>query len=479
MSLELDDIKEPEKSNTDIETSPQEVVDSSRRNLLKLGVAGAGAAIAGAGGVFISKKLDGTPMEDIVPSGDITSDFKQMDQRNLILTFAQSPALQQQFPERQVLFNKVLKEEDPNHPDFDFTEDYRGMRGKPTRDEPGYTQLDKALQSSTGFSWNYIAPNEGNAQPGAGILNWDQSSVAKQKYTFPNKQAATQSIKSAARLYGACACGIARFDKRFVYDPMYDMVTDKTLSWDEDFPFEPKSVIVMLWEMDYHCLATAPAWTSDAAVAAAYTNQNTGAAQMAQFLKGLGYHAIGAGNDLANSVAYGVLAGLGEGARNGHLIAPKVGCRVRISKVFTDFDFFEYAQPRDFGVKSFCQNCKRCADSCPSKAISFDDKPSLYPTYTENEEETWNNQVGIYKYHNDAKKCFKFWTENGSGCAACIASCPYNKPDFWHHRFIDAANVISPGWVHSIMRESDILFGYGNVADPEKVNHFWKTGHIS
>lgn len=29
--------------------------------------------------------------------------------------------------------------------------------------------------------------------------------------------------------------------------------------------------------------------------------------------------------------------------------------------------------------------------------------------------------------------------------------------------------MIAPGWVHSIMREMHIVFGYGNVADPEKV----------
>lgn len=476
MSQEFDNKNNPEKGTSENIAHSAEPVNKGRRSFLKFGVAGAGVAAAAAGGSLIAHKLEGTPMDDLVPPNGIVNDFKPMDQRNLILTFARSEALNKQFPERNELFNRMLKKENPNQPEFNFARDYRAMRTKPVRDEPGYTQLDKALQFSTVFSWNYIAPNEGNAQPGAGILNWDQSRVAKQKYKFDSKDEATQAIKSAARLYGAYACGIARFDRRFIYEPMYDMVNDKTLSWDKDFPFEPKSVIVMLWEMDYHCIATAPAWTTDAAVAAAYTQQITGAAQMAQFIKGLGYHAVGAGNDLANSVAYGVLAGLGEGARNGHLIAPQVGCRVRISKVFTDFDFFAYGQPRDFGVKSFCQHCKRCADSCPSKAISFNDKPSLYPTYSDNLEDTWNNLSGIYKYHSDAKKCFKFWTENGSGCAACIAACPYNKPDFWHHRFIDAANVISPGWVHSIMREFDIIFGYGKVADPEKVKRFWKTG---
>jgi hypothetical protein len=36
--------------------------------------------------------------------------------------------------------------------------------------------------------------------------------------------------------------------------------------------------------------------------------------------------------------------------------------------------------------------------------------------------------------------------------------------------------LIAPGWVHSIMREMHIVFGYGNVADPEKVEKFWKRG---
>jgi reductive dehalogenase len=479
MSEEMDDKNIPESNSAESSPDSAEQVDEGKRNFLKLGVAGAGVAAAAAGGALISHKLEGTPLDDIVAADEIAADFKPFDQRNMILTFAGNETLNKQFPERKVLFNKVLKKENPDHPEFDFIQDYKAMRTHPVRDEPGYTQLDKALQYSTVFSWNYMSPGEGNGQPGAGILNWDQSRVAKQKYKFASKDAAKQAIKSAARLYGAHACGIARFDRRFVYEPMYDKVNDKTLSWDKDLPFEPKSVIVMLWEMDYHCMATAPAWTADATVAEAYTRQATGAAQMAQFLKGLGHHAIGAGNDMANSVAYGVLAGLGEGARNGHLIAPEVGCRVRISKVFTDFDFFDYDQPRDFGVKSFCENCKRCADSCPSKAISFDDKPSLYPTYSDNKEDTWNNLSGIYKFHSDAKKCFLFWTQNGSGCAACIASCPYNKPDFWHHRFIDAQNVIAPGWVHSIMREMDIVFGYGNVADPEKVKKFWKTGSKS
>ena len=35
--------------------------------------------------------------------------------------------------------------------------------------------------------------------------------------------------------------------------------------------------------------------------------------------------------------------------------------------------------------------------------------------------------------------------------------------------------VIAPGWVHSVMRQIDIVFGYGNVADPEKMKSSGKA----
>ena len=36
--------------------------------------------------------------------------------------------------------------------------------------------------------------------------------------------------------------------------------------------------------------------------------------------------------------------------------------------------------------------------------------------------------------------------------------------------------VIAPGWVHSVMREMDIVFGCGNVAAPEKVKNSGREG---
>ena len=82
----------------------------------------------------------------------------------------------------------------------------------------------------------------------------------------------------------------------------------------------------------------------------------------------------------------------------------------------------------------------------------------------------------MLKWHSDSKKCYEFWVENGGSCSSCIAACPYNKPDFWHHDLIDTSNVVLPGQAHYIMKEMDEVFGYGNVNDPIKVGKFWKSG---
>jgi reductive dehalogenase len=299
--------------------------------------------------------------------------------------------------------------------------------------------------------------------------------LAKTQYQFNTPKEAALAIKSAARMFGALRCGITKRDKRWDYDPMYSVSFKRELRWEKDFPFEPRTVIVIMVEMDYDAMAAAPSWMIDATTGDAYANAIKIAGQLTIFLRQLGYQAVASMNDVGINAPYAVAAGLGEAARNGQVITPKFGPRVRISKVYTDFDLVEYDKARTFGVASFCLNCKRCADSCPSQAITHGD-PSWEPTYSSDPDYIWHASRGIFKFHNDAKKCAKFWIDNDGSCANCIASCPYNKPDFWHHRLVDAQNVISPGPVHSFMREMDIFFGYGKVDDPERVKKFWKMG---
>jgi reductive dehalogenase len=451
--------------NINNEQNSENEENNARRNFLKFGAVGAGVAVAAVAGVSIVKKMEGTPLDHFpLP---INEDYVRIDQRNQINTFVESKKLNDTHPERAKAFGN-----------WNFYEKNQTfLKGPYRKPEEGQGQLERALSAAGFFSPTSQLGYSPKGMEGsnAGVATWKQEMLAENKYQFASKEEATLSIKSAAKLFGAVRCGVTPRDERWDYDPLYDTETETVQTWEDDFPFVPKSVIVVMVPMDYEAIATAPSWITDAATGDGYGKAIKLAGQMAIFMRQLGYQAVASMNDLGMNVPYAVAAGIGEAARNGTCITPEYGPRVRIAKIYTDFDYVEYTPPRDYGVASFCLNCMRCADSCPGEAITHG-PPTWEPTYSSDPDNIWNASKGVLKFHNDSKKCFKFWVENDGGCASCIASCPYNKPEFWHHRLVDATNVISPGPVHSFMREMDILFGYGKTNDPVRVIKFWKSG---
>jgi len=355
-------------------------------------------------------------------------------------------------------------------------------------DKPGYTQADQALEFGA-HALNATATGMSSACiPNVGLYGWEQKTtgnphnpldhnyVSKEKYEFKSRQQATDYIKRAARLYGADLIGITPRDERWDYasflNPHRHDGGEKVFGW-EEFPFKPKSVIVLAFEMDYEGVAAAPSYIGSAAPGEGYSQMAKTAFQLSVFIKQMGYQAVAAGNDLGLSVPYAVAAGLGEVGRNGCLVSYKYGPRVRIAKIYTDFDLVEYDKPQAFGVAEFCDRCKRCADACPSKAITFADKPTFEPDY--GTPDTWVNNPGVQKYYSNSEKCFDFWIESNSDCTSCITSCPYNKPDFWHHELVDSISALMPGPVHNFMREMDIVFGYGDTYDEKAVEKFWSS----
>ena len=118
------------------------------------------------------------------------------------------------------------------------------------------------------------------------------------------------------------------------------------------------------------------------------------------------------------SIPVAIDAGLGELGRNGLLITPQYGPRVRLCKIFTDL-VLEPDKPIDFGVKEFCKECKLCAEHCETDAISVDDEPSF-------EVACRSNNPGALKWYVNAERCYLYWCENGTDCSTCIKVCPYN-----------------------------------------------------
>ncbi len=360
----------------------------------------------------------------------------------------------------------------------------------------GHTDIDLALdagalgvESFTGSSLARVMANESGPvipMPDNSLL---PLSLYKQEVPFPSlfkkyhrqhefdtPEDAAYAVKKAAKLYGADLVGIAPFEERWLYNTEVYLPMDVNGQPIKEhvnpfrkveFDFEPKSVIVLAYEMDYEAYKTQPSAIGAAATSIGYSKMMESTVRLAFMLRRLGYNTVHAGNAVGISVPLAIQAGLGEASRMGLLVTEEYGPRVRLAKVYTDLDIAK-DRPKTFGVKAFCEICQKCADACPGKAISKTPKT----TDPENKPLNACNGKGIDKWYNNHQKCMSFWGENWGECGVCISVCPYNKIDMWHH---DAAKVITKVPVlRKLARSFDEVFGYGKAGDEKLMKSYWK-----
>ena len=272
------------------------------------------------------------------------------------------------------------------------------------------------------------------------------------KCDFKNNEEITQVIKKAAKFFGGSLVGITDVNEKWIYRSGF--VRPKSMSEAEskrsvregdssikdlehiiDLPPGIKKAVVIAVEMDDMAISTAPAQPAAAAASLAYSKMAFIIACLGEFIRNLGYRAIQCGNDTALSIPLAVDAGLGALGRNGLLITPEYGPRVRICKIFTDLPLISDRSNIEFinHVRKACKNCYKCAEACETGAISINEPNFESPTIS--------NNPGVKKYYVDAEKCFEFWIENSSDCGSCIAVCPFSKikkvlspSEFWKEK---------------------------------------------
>ncbi|MFQ6080436.1 MAG: reductive dehalogenase [Candidatus Bathyarchaeia archaeon] len=299
--------------------------------------------------------------------------------------------------------------------------------------KPGYSRVDYALYSASwtvnetykgAFSWEKLdgVGRDKRDYPGE---RTGSSLASLGKYRVKDPAKMSRQIKRVAKFFGASLVGICELDRRWVYSHTR---SGNPVRIPEGF----KYAVVMAVEMDPVGIGTSPAVPAAVATGNGYSRMAFTIACLGEFIRGLGYKAIQMGNDTALSIPLAVDAGLGQLGRNGLLITPEFGPRVRLCKVFTDLPL-KPDKPIDFGVTEYCKKCRKCAEACEVRAISDEVEPSF-------EGVCLSNNPGVLKWYVNGELCYNFWCDNGADCSTCITVCPFNvrsggktrKPaEFW------------------------------------------------
>ncbi|PLW92978.1 MAG: hypothetical protein C0592_07970 [Marinilabiliales bacterium] len=228
----------------------------------------------------------------------------------------------------------------------------------------------------------------------------------------------TRYLKSWSKKLGAVDCGITELKDYHTYSKL-----GRKHNYGNDCTLDHKYAIAFTVEMDKDMMAAAPAGSTVMESGLQYMNAGSIAMQLASFLRNIGYeslaHIDGRYEVIAPLVAKD--AGLGELGRMGLLMTPNLGPRVRIGVVTTNAPLNIDSPTFAPDVIDFCRICKKCADCCPGKAISHQDREDIN---------------GDIRWQINQEECFKYWTVCGTDCGRCMAVCPYSHPNNLLHNFV-------------------------------------------
>ena len=324
----------------------------------------------------------------------------------------------QRFNQRDDIFNRSFWDPSIRSPQSErFYESYRRPLKK-WRHVAGYGHKDFALRNAGWHMADWFAERLENKDRREGFLDFltahREGAQEKREISSPAEMA--EEMKKVARLFGADLVGITYYDERWVYTHKYSRVTEGETPL--DLPEDLTSAIVICHEMDHDLLRTVPSALSGTATGVGYSKDIVTLLATAQYIRNLGYRAFASMNDTASSIPFAIKAGLGEYGRHGLLIAPGLGPRLRIGKIFTDLPL-AHDRPIRFGVREFCEVCRRCSEACPPTAIASEEPTSAIHNRS--------NVRGLVKWTTDAEKCFGFWTTQMTDCSICVRVCPYNR----------------------------------------------------
>ena len=177
-----------------------------------------------------------------------------------------------------------------------------------------------------------------------------------------------------------------------------------------------ENTIVLAMEMDWDKMEVAPSRPTQVMIMETYDTLGIAANKIADFLREHGFSAM-AGHPLGGMALYPPLAqnaGLGWIGRNGLLITPEFGPRVRLAAIYTSIANLPFSQDNEHTwVRDYCDSCGICIRKCPPEAIR---------------EIAMKHDYGRVS-HIVTEKCFPYFAEY-FGCSICIKVCPFNRRSY-------------------------------------------------
>jgi ferredoxin/uncharacterized protein YggT (Ycf19 family) len=328
-----------------------------------------------------------------------------------------------------------------------FEDYYRRHPEKKALDDRFRRNKGLLQKGTTQYNPFYFASADASFETIAALRDFVNGEVAGEKIPVEPEKI-SRYLKSWAKKLGAVDSGITALQDYHLYS-----VGGRGERYGRKFEKKHRYAIAFTVEMDHAMMQTAPAGTVVMESGQQYLESGRIALQVARFIRNLGYEARAHidGNYEVVCPLVARDAGLGEIGRMGLLMTPKLGPRVRISVVTTNLPLVTDKPLHDYSFIDACVSCKKCAEVCPSQAISFNDREIIN---------------GSLRWQINQESCFTFWTVAGTDCGRCISVCPYSHPDNGLHNLVRFGMRNSGVFRKVALKMDDIYYGRKPVPKP-------------
>lgn len=348
----------------------------------------------------------------------------------------QMPRPNQRMDERDTMFARMTRKS--GTPAYD---DYYSRRPELKKSDDRIRNMPGLCQPGGRFYDPEISARAEQYFEDIFAIQTDETTLAEWKARLEQSASPTPVVKEMVLSLGAVAVGCTPIETELTYTHKGRFDDHYGLEVELDHP----SAIVFLVEMDFEAMQRAPRAETIRESARQYYRAAFISKTVTATLRACGY-AAKSHHDAHYDIILppmAVQAGLGELGRNNILIAENYGSRVRIGAVSTDLAL-EYNAPIDLGADHFCGVCKKCAENCPSHALSVGEKVDVR---------------GIDKWPTDVERCYSYWRAVGTDCGICMAVCPYSHRNNWFHTLVRRVVRLGP-WTHEMaLFFDDLIYG--------------------